>query len=846
MSSDVPDPELLLAHASFVRALARRLAADESTADDLVQDTWTAALQTPPAHARSLRGWLAGIVSNLWRERARSELRRRTREEAAAREETTPDPSDAIDAVATGRELVDLVLALDEPFRTTLVLRYYENLPPRAIARRMDVPVKTVNSRLSRGLARVRDSWIRGRASDARAARAAWLVLARASASSPVAAGASTSSAFSIGALYMSAKLALWCAVLVSGGALVYLWQHHPPVRPPTTVGDASPLAHEMKGGSELTAIVAFEGRASDRRADAGARPVDLAIAGSSAVAPSRRIIRGRVVDCDAAPLAGVEVGFRRRLDAPAEARAMSSGRGVFELDAPRDQGFVLAEDPSLATLYFGSVDESAHVEPLIVVAHACELGGRVVDEHGLPLGRARVRLVPPRDFASRFDAVPDATQHRDWSALTDEQGRFALAGAPMVEHAEIAASLDGFDEGRVAEPLGADRNIEIVLAHRGAVRESIAGRVVDPGGKSVARARVTLGARVALSDESGEFRLSTEGAARSLELVALSRGFLPGRARASADAATGAPVWPDFVIIALGGAPLSISGRVVDEHGKPRGGVLIWVQNPRSFGVLRDDTEAKIEYLLASTAAMESDDELSDANWHSQSTAADGRFRIDGLLDREYTLRVLDPKTLGACLAGPFDAGRESVEVVFRDGELHRIAGRVVTRAGQPVEGAHVQVLGEAFGGVWNESGHVTTGADGRFAFEAVGTNTLSVWARGEEIVSVMYAISDAAHATDLEVAVSVRCHFKVDCSATPELADAIRALDGDGEVMTLREVGPGGEFSSNTFTLASGRSTTLGVASDVRTLVLLKGGVEVKRVPLDLAPGRVNVVQP
>lgn len=44
-----PRIDELLAHADWVNALARRLAADAGRADDLAQDTWVAALRKRPA-----------------------------------------------------------------------------------------------------------------------------------------------------------------------------------------------------------------------------------------------------------------------------------------------------------------------------------------------------------------------------------------------------------------------------------------------------------------------------------------------------------------------------------------------------------------------------------------------------------------------------------------------------------------------------------------------------------------------------------------------------------------------------------------------------------------------------
>jgi len=46
--------------------------------------------------------------------------------------------------------------------------------------------------------------------------------------------------------------------------------------------------------------------------------------------------------------------------------------------------------------------------------------------------------------------------------------------------------------------------------------------------------------------------------------------------------------------------------------------------------------------------------------------------------------------------------------------------------------------------------------------------------------------------------------------------------------------------------FEILGGRSKTLAVASDARTLVLSKCGKEVMRIPLDLVPGQLNLIQP
>jgi len=163
------DADALLAHGEFVRALARKLVFDDDRADDVVQETWLAALEHAPDRPRSLRAWLARVARNIALKASRTESRRRRRDEGAPPPRPPEPPPDAVDRLARGRQAVDAVLALDEPYRTTVVLRFYEDLEPREIARRLGVEGATVRTRLKRGL-----DMLRARLDDDAGGRRAW------------------------------------------------------------------------------------------------------------------------------------------------------------------------------------------------------------------------------------------------------------------------------------------------------------------------------------------------------------------------------------------------------------------------------------------------------------------------------------------------------------------------------------------------------------------------------------------------------------------------------------------------------------------------------------------------
>jgi RNA polymerase sigma-70 factor (ECF subfamily) len=146
-------PEELLAYADWVGRLARALVKSSAEAEDLAQDAFEVALTRSPRREGPLRPWLGGILRNLARKRARTSVRRARRETRAAEPGTeAPSPELLVERAEAQQVVARHVLELDEPLRSTLLLRYYEGLNASQISERLGIPAGTVRWRLSRGL----------------------------------------------------------------------------------------------------------------------------------------------------------------------------------------------------------------------------------------------------------------------------------------------------------------------------------------------------------------------------------------------------------------------------------------------------------------------------------------------------------------------------------------------------------------------------------------------------------------------------------------------------------------------------------------------------------------------
>jgi RNA polymerase sigma-70 factor (ECF subfamily) len=151
------DADSALPHLDRLHAAAYALCGNRPDAEDLVQDTYLTLL----GRSRRLRGgselaYLMTMLRNAFLDDRRRAARRRISATEHAIEES-PDPRSGLrpHRVAEDREVLDLVHALESPFRETVLAVDVLGLSYKEAAAALDVPIGTVMSRLARGRDRV-------------------------------------------------------------------------------------------------------------------------------------------------------------------------------------------------------------------------------------------------------------------------------------------------------------------------------------------------------------------------------------------------------------------------------------------------------------------------------------------------------------------------------------------------------------------------------------------------------------------------------------------------------------------------------------------------------------------
>jgi len=164
---DAAFPAFVAAEMSRIYGVALRLTGRPTDAEDLAQDTLVRAYRAlaswEPDRIRELnvRPWLASIVVNLARNRARARLSRPT---TVSLVDELAHPGIALHETPHGRlerrEVAEAwaarLLALPERYRAPLVLRHVDGLSYDEIGIALDRPAGTVKAQVHRGIALLR------------------------------------------------------------------------------------------------------------------------------------------------------------------------------------------------------------------------------------------------------------------------------------------------------------------------------------------------------------------------------------------------------------------------------------------------------------------------------------------------------------------------------------------------------------------------------------------------------------------------------------------------------------------------------------------------------------------
>jgi RNA polymerase sigma factor (sigma-70 family) len=164
---DAAFPAFVAAEASRIYGVALRLAGRPADAEDLAQDTLVRAYRAlatwEPDRIRALavRPWLASIVVNLARNRARARASRPATvslldELAHPQIALRETPHGRLDRRESTEAWTARLLALPERYRAPLVLRHVDGLSYEEIAEALDRPAGTVKAQVHRGIGLLR------------------------------------------------------------------------------------------------------------------------------------------------------------------------------------------------------------------------------------------------------------------------------------------------------------------------------------------------------------------------------------------------------------------------------------------------------------------------------------------------------------------------------------------------------------------------------------------------------------------------------------------------------------------------------------------------------------------
>lgn len=588
------NPEELLIHARWIRRLALELVGDPARAEDLVQDTWLVAMTRPPRARGALRAWLARVVQNLARQSHRGETRRTSRERRVVEREEPASTDELIEAVDAQRTVVEELLRLDEPYRSVLVLRFFQDLEPVAIARRRGQPAATVRSQLARGL-----TLLRGRM-DARneTGRSHWATLLAPALARPGGApphAAATGALATTGVMTMNVLGKIGIAAAFAGSAYVGWTVLETPG--PEPLRD-TPVASR---GAELAELEPTRGSDANVRREVPEPELHDEVAGAEAALasvplplPGARppaVVEAHFVDDQGLPVPAVALVVLS-VQSGEGSQASSDDTGAVRVELTIDDGRALSHVASWTSPHYVSGERQVMLEAgrsrhmgTILLAGCAHVEGRVLDTDGQPLVGAHVwweagelperepRLLRRFGSGRREGSGPLAGAVPAMAVASDERGEYQLGGVPTTG-VRIWAGLEhrriDWSELLVLAAGDVRRGVDLVIAEL-EPEDHISGRVVGPDGEPLPEARVSFQFDAPDLGMTGGLQLEADGSFDFLVHRDVPHRFSARLSDSSLTPASAAGVRPGTLDLLLQlGTDEGILVSVRDEEGWP------------------------------------------------------------------------------------------------------------------------------------------------------------------------------------------------------------------------------------------------------------------------------------
>lgn len=610
--------EIVSRHAGMVYGTCRRVLRDAAEAQDVAQDCFVELMQTSRPVRSSLPAWLHSIALHRSLDRVKAARRRRTREERYASERPDTTELDVDDVL----EHVDEAVAeLPDELRLPLIYRFLEGQTHDAIAKELDIAESTVRHRINRAVEQTRAA-LKCRGVQVGAAGMAALFADRlveaapprltstlgklAIAHAPGAAGllggwALAKLALAVGAVAVTAALGLYAAVDWSV---------------PNPAGVTTPTSQPVQSSEP------------DRSATPTNEPTHLAaapsesLANGSSNAPATAsadeggVIMGRVYDKDTGE--GIEgvvldvfpVGGGRHVaksdptDTEGNYRVTGLSDGSYGI---KTRDLAAYPETRRGSSLTASVKQSQPATGIdFPLKRGIRVAGTVLSSAGVPLSGAEVAA------RTRHQANPAR-------ATSDEDGSFETFLSMPSDLLEVVASTDDFASEVLEFPLTEVGLEGIELRLTRSKTAEIAGIVVDPEGKPLAKVNVHLlpvshrrmlrgGSVKTWPNGSFDFKQLLAGTYGLILTPAGVNGYVTDEVLMQVEVANSQSVKGLRLVFGEKGGS-AIAGRVVDTAGKSVNGVRVMCSGPVQETVYSDDNgEFTVTGLTAGVYRLQTD----------------------------------------------------------------------------------------------------------------------------------------------------------------------------------------------------------------------------------------------